>query len=385
MRLGEQLHCLLTLADDVPGVWVAWCPQLDICTQGDHIDHAAAMLEEACTMAIEDCLSIWRSDLFGSGSPKKVVHPLRLGKDAAEDEGWPTYQKILETQRGTEGYEDWFSLQELSDNRDGIVLLDGDFNVRTRSGILKVEVRFNDYAYVASERFAVEYVRGDVCRRTFSIRKSTPPEDRQGMIDEQSKLLARDVRRRDQGDSKVRPKTREEKRAELISYDEKSWRSSGRASFGYKHMLELDDLYPEVGIFGPQCISAEVGAGWRDLLVPCLEVLKRHGCKAGQIKQKFCGLRFYWDYPDHIEKARAEWREQIRGMKLDDPNRPRVPLEDESDAIDVEVGPVIARAEALSFRTCEDCGADLGEGRGEKSGRNQCEACDALDRGAARR
>jgi hypothetical protein len=141
----------------------------------------------------------------------------------------------------------------------------------------------------------------------------------------------------------------------------------------YQHMFDLDALYPEVEMFGEHVISAEVRVGWRELLLPCLEALKANGCKVSQIKQKFGGLRFYWNYPEHIERARDEWRDVVRGLPPGVP-RPPFPLEDESDTIDVVVGPVIARAESLSFRTCEDCGADIGR-EGGPCHNTQCDAC----------
>ncbi len=181
-------------------------------------------------------------------------------------------------------------------------------------------------------------------------------------------------------------RTREEKRQSLLSYAQKSWRARG-AFRGYDHLLELDDLYPEVGMFGPQCISAEFGSGWKDLLIPCFEVMKEHGCKAGQIKQKFCELKFYWDFPDHIEAAIAEWRAANPRYYKDESGEwkydPPMPMAEERKAIHAAVSPVIKAAEELSRRTCEDCGADLGKNMAPKSGRNQCQACDDLDKQAA--
>lgn len=159
-----------------------------------------------------------------------------------------------------------------------------------------------------------------------------------------------------------RQRTREEHRAALLKWSKNN-----------QHMLDLDDAYPEVEMFGPQSIGAEVGPGWKDILIPCLEVLRANGCKVGQIKQKFGGLRIYWDYPDHIEKVRSEWRKNMQphksGMVYE-----RIPLEDESDEVDVNVGPVITRAETLSFRTCESCGADICR-EGGPCHRTQCQDC----------
>lgn len=145
-------------------------------------------------------------------------------------------------------------------------------------------------------------------------------------------------------------------------------------------MLDLDDKYPEVEMFGPQCISASVGAGWAVLLEDCLKVLSEHGCKAGQIKQKFCGMRIYWDFPDHIEDALNVWR----AGHAPGPVPPPAPFAEERERIRAAVKPVLDRAEELSFRTCEDCGADLGEGKGMRGGRGQCQTCNDLDISAAK-
>lgn len=187
--------------------------------------------------------------------------------------------------------------------------------------------------------------------------------------------------------SEVRPKnmrTREEVRASLIQHYASPFRS--RSNRGITHMLDLDDKYPECNIFGPQCISAEVGPGWKELVEGCLLVLSATGCTAGQIKQKFGGLRFYWNYPDHIEEALVEWRKTPGHTKIENGQITRVipmPFDEECDRINTIVRPVIAAAEAQSYLTCEDCGVTL-----EKGGactRTQCAACKALDQPEGRR
>ena len=141
-----------------------------------------------------------------------------------------------------------------------------------------------------------------------------------------------------------------------------------------QHVLDLDERYPELEIFGSQCISAEFGPGWKGLVEGCLKVLSRHGCKIVQIKQKFGGLRLYWDYPPRIESALNEWRAKKPVLDGTGKYDPPMPFEDERVVIAAEVNPVIARAESLSFRTCEDCGADVG-GEGNPSWKTQCESC----------
>lgn len=166
-------------------------------------------------------------------------------------------------------------------------------------------------------------------------------------------------------------RTREEKRAALLKYSEKR-------PWSYQHMLDLDDRYPEVEIFGPQCISAEVRPGWADLLENCLRVLSENGCKAGQIKQKFGGLRIYWDYPDHIEAQMSEWRagnpKSVKNDAGEWISDPPAPCEEERRKIAAAVKPVIDEMEALSFLTCEYCGVRLEKG-GPKCGMTECETC----------
>lgn len=41
----------------------------------------------------------------------------------------------------------------------------------------------------------------------------------------------------------------------------------------------------------------EIGEGWRDLVRPLVEICLAHGGKPAQIKEKFGGLRFYYDKP----------------------------------------------------------------------------------------
>ncbi len=148
----------------------------------------------------------------------------------------------------------------------------------------------------------------------------------------------------------------------------------------YEHMFELDRLYPEVEMFGERCISAEIRPGWKDLLIPCLEVLKANGCKVGQIKQKFCELVVYWDYPDHIEAAISEWRALDPKFYKDEGGEwqydPPMPMRAEQKAISAIVSPVIKVAAEKSLRTCEECGVDLGRKMGPKSGRLECTSCE---------
>lgn len=116
-------------------------------------------------------------------------------------------------------------------------------------------------------------------------------------------------------------------------------------------LATLKSEYPQ--LFGPWTIHSGCGPGWVALVRPCLDVLAKHGCKVTQIKQKFCGLRVYWDPPEE-------------SMYLD-------------KAANDEIDAVIERAEGLSFRTCEECGAESDKPGGPKSGRRLCAECRLSD------
>lgn len=140
--------------------------------------------------------------------------------------------------------------------------------------------------------------------------------------------------------------TREERRMALLKYSAARPNDPGRQM---QHMLDLDDEFPEVDMFGPQSISAEVGPGWAGLLRPVLSILREHRCKVGQIKQKFGGLRVYWDFPDEIEGALQVWRENPN-------NSTEAPFKKEYTRLIKIISPVVSEAEKLSFKTCEICG-----------------------------
>ena len=148
----------------------------------------------------------------------------------------------------------------------------------------------------------------------------------------------------------------------------------------HEWMEQLNEEFPEVEMFGPQCISAGVGKGWVQLLRPILQALKENNCKASQIKQKFGGLRFYWRFPQHIEEANEEWR----NSKTDKSYRivegggfeyltPRK-FEDEMKRLSSIIEPLIYEAERLSYATCETCGNSINPPR--SSGyRTECDEC----------
>jgi hypothetical protein len=149
---------------------MAWCPELDVFTQGDHLDHAVAMLEEAVRLIVEDSINNIESDGRGDVRPKRVVHPLRLGRRASKDESWPDFQKMLELQKQQPWA--WFHLKELSDGLDEHILVEGSFEIESRSGVNKVSVWFHEHAFVPGKQFAIEYMEAYSRRSRFCVRDS---------------------------------------------------------------------------------------------------------------------------------------------------------------------------------------------------------------------
>lgn len=183
MRLRLGLHALIIADKDIPGSWFVWCPELDVATMGANPDNAAAMLEEACRMVVEDSINdiaVLSADsadgnLFkGEVVRKRVVHPARLGAKSHEDESWPTFQDMLEKsrERTITNKMNIIELTELADGLDETILVGGALNIETRSGVFRVDVSFDYYGYVPCEQFTVEYRQAFERRTTISIRSS---------------------------------------------------------------------------------------------------------------------------------------------------------------------------------------------------------------------
>jgi predicted RNase H-like HicB family nuclease len=178
VKIRHSIHGLLML-DTPTKQWCAWCPELDVMTQGDHPDNAAAMLEEACRMVLEDAVNYihesWiEPDLAINFRKKRVVHPLRLGAKASEDESWPLYQYLLNAERRVDGYKriDSFSLNELTDGLDANILVGGSMQVESRAGVNKVMVWFDDFGDVPVEEYHVEYMQAFPRSTSVSVRSS---------------------------------------------------------------------------------------------------------------------------------------------------------------------------------------------------------------------
>ena len=173
MRIHRDLECLLIKeVDGRRAYWLAWCPQLDVMTHGDHVDHAVAMLEEAVRLVIEDGINDMRVDGFGNTVWKRVQLPERFGTKASEDESWDSYQRLLKDRDGKRRGFSYFDLAQLDDGLDDHILVSGYYRIETRAGVFKVDVGRDRYGYVPAEVVAVEYTEAYPRKLSVSLRKS---------------------------------------------------------------------------------------------------------------------------------------------------------------------------------------------------------------------
>lgn len=94
-------------------------------------------------------------------------------------------------------------------------------------------------------------------------------------------------------------------------------------------------------------LRSHIGEGWFSFTKPVLDALEEHGFKLAQIKEKFGYLRIYVDAP---EGASPTLKGAMHAM--------------------------IAAAESISTRTCEECGAP-GQHRLVRNSwwKTRCEEC----------
>lgn len=175
MRLRVNLNCLLIKdhLSDGSTVWCSWCPEVDVFTQGDHPDHAVAMLEEATRMVIEHSINDCEPDPGEEFTcrRKRVMHPLRNGRHAHKDDNWGKFQELKEMY---EKHDD-FSPFPLGDFRDGLdeyILVGGNAHIETRSGVFKVDVGFDTYGFAPSEKYSVEFLQAYPRKERITLRSS---------------------------------------------------------------------------------------------------------------------------------------------------------------------------------------------------------------------
>lgn len=114
---------------------------------------------------------------------------------------------------------------------------------------------------------------------------------------------------------------------------------------------DLESIF--AGKTSPYCFS-EVGKGWEKIvrdLVEAIEAVAPGRVAYAQVKEKFGGLRFYWD-PAYDEAGRSRL----------------------SPEEDTRIQTLVKEAEARAWKTCEDCG-EPGRRRGEGWLVTLCDRC----------
>jgi hypothetical protein len=138
--------------------------------------------------------------------------------------------------------------------------------------------------------------------------------------------------------------SREDRRQELVRFAE---HSKDRKGCDVSHLLDLDLEFPNVDMFGPQSIGAWCGQGWATLVRAAVAAISVADGRIGQIKQKFGGLRVYWDPPEGLRRSDPLYEAVVRAVQ---------------------------EAEAASFGTCEHCGSSIAPPRSE-SYQTLCDGC----------
>ena len=175
-----NLTCVLIRADDMPGTWVSWCPELDAVTQGENPMNAIGMLMEVISFVVGSDLrdGQWiRDESTGEDTfrRERVFHPARRGRLAKDDENWPTYERFV-NHRG-----DWaaISTDELADGLDKLGFVHGNLEWRQVGGVPVVTSLdfYTESVYVDGVMFEVNTVQRQPRKTTVALRASALPSD----------------------------------------------------------------------------------------------------------------------------------------------------------------------------------------------------------------
>ncbi len=168
---------------EITGVWSAWCPEIDVASQGTDPENALLMLAEAVRMVVEDSLSD-RSTYPPLYEPrrKRVIHPSRLGAKSKEDELWPAFENWEKNKWGGQSFAR-IPFDELADGSDKVVYVVGQVEWGIRAGMLFVNnPDFDSYGNVPVVRYVVKLQRKVSITRHIDVRASDEsimtPEER---------------------------------------------------------------------------------------------------------------------------------------------------------------------------------------------------------------
>lgn len=179
MQIDLQLSAMLVKCEDVPGAIYAWCPQLDVATQGDNIEHALAMLQEACIMMVEADLYSFSYRPDGSYDRDRIRHPLRRGDSAREDDMFPVVEQYMES-RGSFDCTIAISPAEFVAGPETIGFVGFRLEVSTRCGLVFVNgpSRYDGVSvHVPARSLRVNYVESVDRSYTIDIRSTDVPDE----------------------------------------------------------------------------------------------------------------------------------------------------------------------------------------------------------------
>ncbi len=141
-------------------MWMAWCPNIDVTTQGDNPEHAIGMAHDVIRLMFEEDLMGFRwNDPDPEGLSerervrKRVFHPLRRGRFAhvRSDEHWPLYEQFV-NRKGVWAQRTHLQLGSLTEVFGPSIVM-GNTTVSSRGGIVQAIPSLGDWAFVPARIF----------------------------------------------------------------------------------------------------------------------------------------------------------------------------------------------------------------------------------------
>ena len=127
---------------DAETPWIAWCPDLDVVTQGDNSEHAIGMLMDAVRLTCESDLNMFE---WGRDTDERVRHPLRRGASATLADDWPA---VVVYRRIGAAVMEAIAVTDLPDDARMRGFVRGSVSVESRGGVVHCVVIFNDFTFV---------------------------------------------------------------------------------------------------------------------------------------------------------------------------------------------------------------------------------------------
>jgi predicted RNase H-like HicB family nuclease len=152
-RHSFPVDVLMTACED--GVWTAWCPTLDLISQGDNLQHAIGMISDAISCVCESDLSRHQWSSWEEGyTVQRVTHPLRRSVTARHDPDFAFFEAYRDG-TGEWGLTTEVDVRGLRLPEGGHCFAYGEVHLRVQGGILSHHVDLSDNVFVLGKQFMV--------------------------------------------------------------------------------------------------------------------------------------------------------------------------------------------------------------------------------------